>query len=95
MRVPARDLIPISKESLTPAEFNAHSDIPPELEWLANISNAKTRRFYKSDVTEFLAFSGLKDIKSPSVAFARLAARGEALSSRTPSGELCLSTLEQ
>jgi integrase/recombinase XerD len=57
--VPARDLIPLNgKESLTPAEFNALSDIPPELEWLANITNPKTRRAYKVDVAEFLAFSG-------------------------------------
>ena len=32
------DLIPLSKESLTPAEFNALSDISLELEWLANIT---------------------------------------------------------
>jgi integrase/recombinase XerD len=60
--VPSRDLIPLNgEESLTPAEFNALSDIPPELEWLANITSPKTRRFYKSDVHEFLAFTGLKD----------------------------------
>jgi integrase/recombinase XerD len=58
--VPANDLIPLKgKESLTPAEFNALSDIPPELEWLANITNAKTRRAYKVDVAEFMAFGGL------------------------------------
>ena len=59
-----RDLVPTSKEALTPAEFSALSDIPPELEWLANITNPKTRRAYKVDVTEFLAFSGLREIKS-------------------------------
>ena len=58
-----RDLVPISKESLTPAEFNVLSDIPPELEWLANITDSKTRRTYKVDVAEFLAFSGLREIK--------------------------------
>jgi len=62
--VVTRDLVPIGKESLTPAEFNALSDIPPELEWLANITNPKTRRAYKVDVAEFLAFSGLIDIKA-------------------------------
>jgi integrase/recombinase XerD len=34
---------------------------PPEIEWLANITNAKTRRFYKKDVAEFLAFTGLQE----------------------------------
>ncbi len=34
---------------------------PPEVEWLANITNPKTRRFYKNDVSEFVSFTGLKD----------------------------------
>jgi integrase/recombinase XerD len=60
--VASGDLIPlVGKESLTPSEFNALSDIPPELEWLANITNAKTRRAYRVDVAEFIAFTNLKD----------------------------------
>jgi site-specific recombinase XerD len=55
-------LVPTRRESLTPAEFRRLEEVPPELVWLANITNAKTRRFYKSDVSEFLAFSGLIDI---------------------------------
>jgi site-specific recombinase XerD len=47
--------------SITPAQFEALADIPPELEWLANITNAKTRRAYKVDVAEFIAFTNLKD----------------------------------
>jgi integrase/recombinase XerD len=31
------------------------------LEWLANITNAKTRRAYKIDVAEFIAFTNLKN----------------------------------
>jgi integrase/recombinase XerD len=53
------DLVPIGKESLTPAQFGRLADVPPELEWLANITNAKTRRFYKRDVEEFSRFAGL------------------------------------
>jgi hypothetical protein len=30
-------------------------------EWLANITNLKTRRAYKEDVREFIAFTGLQD----------------------------------
>jgi hypothetical protein len=48
-------------KSLTLAEFNAFADIPPELEWLANITNPKTRRVYKVDVAEFTAYSELPD----------------------------------
>jgi len=35
------ELVPISKEKLTPAEYNALADVPPELEWLANITTPK------------------------------------------------------
>ena len=34
--------------------------MPPEIEWLANITNPKTRRAYKIDVSEFSAFAGLR-----------------------------------
>jgi integrase/recombinase XerD len=55
------DLVPIGKEKLTPAQFSGLADVPPEIEWLANITNPKTRRIYKNDVAEFLAFTGLTD----------------------------------
>jgi integrase/recombinase XerD len=55
------DLVVIGKEKLTPAQFSGLADVPPEIEWLANITNPKTRRFYKNDVAEFLAFTRLKD----------------------------------
>lgn len=56
----ASDLIPlIGKQTLTPAQYSDLSDVPPELEWLANITNPKTRRAYKMDVKEFSAFTGL------------------------------------
>jgi site-specific recombinase XerD len=55
------DLVVIGKESLTPAQFSDLSDIPPETEWLANITNEKTKRFYKADVQDFIRFTGLKD----------------------------------
>jgi hypothetical protein len=54
------DLIPVNPASLSPAQFSQLADVPPELEWLANITNAKTRRAYKIDVSEFYGFAGLK-----------------------------------
>jgi site-specific recombinase XerD len=36
--------------------------VPPEIEWLANLTNPKTRRAYKVDVEEFIAFAGLRGI---------------------------------
>ena len=53
------DLVAISKHSLTPAQFAQLTDVPPELEWLGNITNPKTRRAYKVDVEEFSRFAGL------------------------------------
>jgi site-specific recombinase XerD len=53
------NLVPAGKRSLTRAQFERLADIPPEDEWLANITNAKTRRAYKNDVHEFITFTGL------------------------------------
>jgi integrase/recombinase XerD len=55
------DLVPINRQSLTQSEYQRLADVPPELEWLANITNVKTRRAYKVDVSEFILFNGLKD----------------------------------
>lgn len=55
-----KDLIPVKKTALTAAQFEKLADVPPELEWLANITNGKTRRAYKIDVAEFSEFLGLK-----------------------------------
>jgi len=55
------ELVITGQAGLNPAQFAQLSDIPPELEWLANITNAKTRRAYKVDVAEFITFTNLKD----------------------------------
>lgn len=54
------DLVAAHPSGLTAAQFEQLSAVPPEIEWLANITNAKTRRAYKNDVAEFFAFAGLK-----------------------------------
>ena len=53
------ELVPVTKQALTRAEFARLAAVPPEEEWLANITNAKTRRAYKNDVREFIAYAGL------------------------------------
>jgi integrase/recombinase XerD len=55
------DLIPLKKENLTRARIERLAEIPAEEEWLANLTNGKTRRAYKNDVGEFIAFTGLQD----------------------------------
>lgn len=57
------ELIPVAP-SLAPEQFRQLSDAPPELEWLANIANPKTRRAYKVDVAEFKTLFGLTETKS-------------------------------
>src|ERR1700686_3785981 len=55
----AKDLVAVERRALTLAQFGDLADVPPELEWLANITNPKTRRAYKNDVGEFSAFTRL------------------------------------
>jgi hypothetical protein len=38
----------------------ANSGVPPELDWLANITNPKASSAYKNDVGEFSGFTGLR-----------------------------------
>ena len=45
---------------LTAAEFQSLADVPPEVEWFGNIQNKNTRRAYKNDVREFMAFAGIQ-----------------------------------
>jgi len=52
-------LVPVPKRTLTTAQYGDLADVPPEIEWLANLTNKKTRRAYKIDVAEFSAFTGL------------------------------------
>ncbi len=53
-----------SERTLTVEQYQALADVPPEAEWLANITNPKTRRFYKSDVAAFMIFTGLTESKA-------------------------------
>src|SRR5215472_6926571 len=38
---------PVLRQALTPAQFGDLAELPPELEWLANLTNPKTRRAHK------------------------------------------------
>ena len=55
-----KDLIALERRNLTAAEFQGLAEVPPELEWFANITNEQTRRAYKNDVTEFSTFAGIQ-----------------------------------
>src|SRR6202167_5141056 len=45
---------------LTAAEFHRLADVPPEVEWFANISTPHTRRSYENAVKDFMRFSGIR-----------------------------------
>jgi integrase/recombinase XerD len=45
---------------LTSAEFHRLADVPPEIEWFANLSNAGTRRIYENAVKDFMRFTGIQ-----------------------------------
>jgi integrase/recombinase XerD len=57
-------LVPVSRvttpASLSATQFQDLTDIPPELEWFANLTNANTRRAYQQDIKDFQAFAGLR-----------------------------------
>jgi len=44
---------------LTRQEFQGLAEVPPELDWFANLDNKHTKRAYKNDVKEFMAFTGI------------------------------------
>ena len=45
---------------LSKIEFQRLSDVPPEAEWFANLTNENTKRAYRDDVTSFIRFVGIK-----------------------------------
>jgi len=45
---------------LTNADFARLAEVPPEIEWFANIDNPQTRRAYKNALQDFMNFTGIK-----------------------------------
>jgi len=50
---------PLPGRLLTAAEFHRLSDVPPEVEWFANLTNPQTRRAYETAVKDFVRFTGI------------------------------------
>ena len=51
---------PRSERLLTAGEFLGLAEVPPEIEWFANITNPRTRRAYELDVRSFVRFLGIR-----------------------------------
>src|SRR5438552_15652726 len=51
-----------SKEErlLSKPEFQQLAEVPPEVEWFANLENENTRRAYRNDVGAFMRFVGIR-----------------------------------
>jgi integrase/recombinase XerD len=48
-----------SNRLLTTAEFLRLSEVPPEAEWFANLTNGNTRRAYQNAIQDFMRFTGI------------------------------------
>ena len=59
------EIIPLAAEKenrlLTRSEFFGLADLPPEHEWFASIDNVHTRRAYRADMADFMAFTGIEN----------------------------------
>lgn len=53
------DLVERPGRLLTAAQFQNLANVPPELEWFANITNKSTRRAYENALQDFMAFTGI------------------------------------
>jgi integrase/recombinase XerD len=54
------DLITTQNRALTAKEFQGLADVPPEIEWFANLTNVQTRRSYENALQDFMAFTGIQ-----------------------------------
>src|SRR5438552_2368036 len=51
---------PGGERLLSKPEFQHLSEVPPEVEWFANLGNENTRRAYRNDVVSFMRFVGIR-----------------------------------
>src|SRR3989338_404549 len=63
-RVGSNDQLPavttkVGERALTAKQFQGLANVPPEVEWFANIGNPRTRRAYKIDIEDFTRFVGI------------------------------------
>lgn len=53
-------IVPTVNRLLTAEDFRRLSDVPPEVEWFANLTNPQTRRAYQNAVKDFMHFTGIR-----------------------------------
>ena len=52
-------VVPAPGRLLTAAAYQTLADVPPELEWFANLGNKATRRAYENALGDFMRFTGI------------------------------------
>jgi integrase/recombinase XerD len=57
---PSQAVVLPTQRMLSAAEFIDLADVPPEVEWFANIINPRTRRAYRIDILDFMQFTGIR-----------------------------------
>ena len=55
----AHGLVVVKEQRLTMAEFQGLAEVPPEVEWFANLDNKSTRRAYENALGDFMKFAGI------------------------------------
>ncbi len=53
-------IAPTTTRILTAAAFQGLAEVPPEMEWFANLGNAATRRAYQTALQDFMRFTGIE-----------------------------------
>ena len=81
-------LVPFSADRrLTAAGFRGLADVPPEIEWFANLGNQSTRRAYQNALQDFMRFTGIvRPDEFRSVTRAHVIAWRDELATRALSG---------
>jgi integrase/recombinase XerD len=51
--------VTLTERLLTAAEFHRLAEVPPEIEWFANLTNRSTRRNYERSIKDFMRFAGI------------------------------------
>ena len=59
VRALASTAIPATSRRLTGPEYQRLADVPPEIEWFANLGNKSTRRAYQNALQDFMQFTGI------------------------------------
>jgi hypothetical protein len=71
---------------LTAAAFQGLTDVPPEMEWFANLGNRATRRAYEAALKDFMRFTGIErpeEFRGPLIFAAKSGGRNRAFFPRT------------